>query len=109
MSRSVICFVSAVSGLPVRKHPDAALLLQGRGAAPGAQGHFVTFDREVESVAGGEPHFVPEGFGQDDAARSIQGDFARLIVPSTMVASPIREMAFTELTHFAIKHGLVEL
>ena len=71
------CFLCFVGGerLAGAEHPDAALLLQGRCAAPGPQGHFVTLDREVERVAGGELHLVPEGLGQDDAARSIKGDF----------------------------------
>ena len=31
------------------KYPDAALFLQGRGAAVGPQGHLVTLDREVDA------------------------------------------------------------
>jgi hypothetical protein len=70
------CFLCCAGGerLASAEHPDAALLLQGRGAAPGSQSHFVTLDREVENVAGGKMHLVSKGLRKDDAARSIKGN-----------------------------------
>ena len=56
------------------EYPDAAFLLERRGAAPGPQGDLVALDCKVESVARGEVQLVPEGLGKDHAARSIEGD-----------------------------------
>ena len=51
--------------------PDALLLLQRRGAAPGAQRDLVTLDRNIQSVAWGEVQLVPKCLRKNDAARLI--------------------------------------
>jgi len=63
-------------GLAGAEHPNAVLLLHGRGAAPGAQGDLLALDREVESVAWGKLQLVPKALGKDDAARSVECHFA---------------------------------
>ena len=80
-------FLCCIGGqrLAGAEHPHAAFLLQGRGAAPGPQGHFVTLDREVESVAWREVHLVSEGLGQNNAARSIKGNLGVHVYHYTVV------------------------
>jgi len=62
-------------GFAAAEHPDAALFLQGRGAAPGPQGDLIALDGKVKSVPGREAQLVTECLGKDNAARSIEGDF----------------------------------
>ena len=71
------CFVrfAGRKRLAGTKHPDATFFLQGRGAAARPQCDLVALDREIEGIASGKAQFVPESLGNDDAARSIEGDF----------------------------------
>ncbi len=63
-------------GLAGAEDPDALLLFERRGAAPGAQLDLVMLHRNIQSVAWGEVQLVPEVLGKDDAARSVERHFA---------------------------------
>jgi hypothetical protein len=74
--RSVSAVSSEAMGLPVLNTQMPSFFCMGVELRRGAQGDLVALDRKVESVAWGELQLVPNALGKDDAARSVESDFA---------------------------------
>ena len=63
-------------GLPVLNTQMPSFFCRGVELRRGAQRDLLALDRKIERVAWGEAQLVPERLGKDDAARSIEDDFA---------------------------------
>ena len=76
MSPSASAVSSEAMGLPVLNTQMPFFFCRGVELRRGAQRDLLALDRKIERVAWGEAQLVPENLGKDDAARSIEDDFA---------------------------------